>query len=169
MGTTIYNSDLTKALVDAVKIQTSRDPVPNQIADKVVPTVETNPFLLRINNVATGNTSTGTSGSIIIYTTPTDKDFFLTSYTYQIAKDVACDMASGTKVMTATGEMGDTLQLVGTPVYTLTAESKIVSVSLSRPIKLKRGTNIVVDGTFAAGTCFRTGRVTGFTVENVNA
>lgn len=70
----IYNSQLTKELIEAVKIQTSHDKVPNEIADKVIPTVETNPRLL--HNSEQIYFSTSDSQNLLIV--PTGKKFYIT-------------------------------------------------------------------------------------------
>jgi hypothetical protein len=45
MGAKIYNSNLTKAIVDGAKLQISEGGIPSEIAEKVVPTMEVNPNL----------------------------------------------------------------------------------------------------------------------------
>jgi hypothetical protein len=43
----IFNSELKKQLIDGAKLQTSKDVIPSQLADKVVPVMEVNPKLLK--------------------------------------------------------------------------------------------------------------------------
>lgn len=163
---TIYNSDLSKELQQGAKIQINRDDIPNQLAEKVVPVMEVNPKLLRRCNIIAGNTSTVTSGTVAVYTTPSDKDFYLVSYALAVAKDAACDISSGSVSMTATEADMGAIQLLGIPVITLTLQQDNISVQLPFPIKLKRNTAISIAGTFTAGICSRIGRIVGYTVED---
>lgn len=163
----IYNSDLSKELVDGAKIQTSYDKVPNQLADKVVPVMEVNPKLFRISNVVR-NINTTASGAQTMYTTPTDKEFYLTGLYFSIIKDAACDMASGAVTINASVD-GVSRTLFGIAVLTATAQNSSITFSFPTPVKVDKGAGIVYSGTFAAGTCARTGGINGYLVENINA
>lgn len=167
---TIYNSDLSKELIDGAKIQISRDRIPNEIAEKVVPVMEVNPKLLRradiilsANRVATGTTT--------IYTTPaTGKDFYITDIGLSFSKDAACDMAIGDVYIGATIN-GVVTTLCRLATLTLTAESKAVEQNFKYPIKVDRGTaiNLSAVGGYAAGLMSRSCTIKGYFVENINS
>jgi hypothetical protein len=167
---TIYNSDLTKELIKGAKIQTGRDNVPSQIAEKVVPVMEVNPKLLKETDAGGAGYSLGSSTYVILYTTPsTGKDFYLTDYTFSFVKDVACDTASG-PITLQVSKNGANFVVSRSMVLTLTAERETISGTLKQPIKVDRGTNIsLIFGTHTAGTYIKSGVVTGFFEENPNA
>lgn len=164
---TIYNSDLTKELTEAGKLQTMRDRIPNEFADKVVPVVNVNPKDYRVCNLVVRGTKS-TTGDLTILTTSTDRDTYLVGATLAFAKDVTCDAATGNLSITAVIN-GQTIYLFSVPIITLTADARVVSFNLVNPIKIDRGTNIISTGTFTAGTLVRTSNLFGYTVENVKA
>ena len=72
----IQNSQTIKEIRKAAGLSIS-DGFPQRIADAVIPTIEVNPENFRIANVVENN-NTGTTGSFTIYTTPSNKSFYLT-------------------------------------------------------------------------------------------
>jgi len=114
-------------------------------------------------NIVRGNRTTAT-GSLSVFTTPTDKDFYLTSLSAGMIKDVACDSATGRYDITAVIE-GVSQILDAIPIIALTAQNAMISRSFHVPIKIDRGTAFAFTGTFAAGVCVRTISITGYTVE----
>lgn len=164
---TIYNSELLKELKDGGKLQQSRDIIPTQLADKIVPVMEVNPKLMRRCNVLRSGSS-AVSGSISLYTTPTDRDFFLTSLHLGIIKDAACDIATGAVNLGITVD-GTARNFISIPVITLTAQNIVRDVAFCTPIKVDRGTSISITGTYTAGVMSRTGGLSGFYSDNPNA
>jgi len=165
MGAKIYNSSLTRELVDGGKIAVSVDGIPSELAEKVVPVMEVNPKLLRLNNIVE-STFQATNGSVTLFTTPVDRDFFLTSVSIALVKDVACDLASGAIALSVTLPSGIVKSLIRLPVLALTAQSSELSLSFSQPIPLGKGSPIAISGTFTAGALSRSGSITGFTIDN---
>lgn len=158
----INNSELSKELIDGAKIQTSFDKIPTQLADKVVPVMEVNPKLLHTNDIVRGGTSNTSSSTASVYTTPTDKDFYLTSIAYYIIKNAACDNTANTVVVSVEGS-GDQI-LLSVPSITLTAMDYGTSVTYTQPIKLTRGTTVRMSSSFGAGVLIRGLNITGYTV-----
>lgn len=115
--------------------------------------------------VRSGNTSS--SGALTIFTTPSDKDFYLVGGNISLVKDVTCDAATGTFQITCTIDgVAQAIMVIG--ILTLTAQSEIVNLSLPYPIKVDRGTAITGSITFTAGACRRTGCIIGYTEETTN-
>lgn len=169
--TKIYNSDTIKEVRDAAKIQISTDATPQETSDKVVYTMEVNPKLLRTNNVfkASNNSS---SGSSTIYTTPTDRDFFLTEVYFSFIKDATCDVATAANlgIQATNGFLGASITLVQFPCLTLTAQSDSGQVVFKNPVKIDRGTSIqIMNAAFTVGSMVRVGGIRGYTVENTGA
>jgi hypothetical protein len=160
----IYNTDLSKELIQGASIQVNRDLVPNQLAEKVVPVMEVNPKLLRTINVIKTGVSQVT-GSVTIYTTPTNQDFFLTNIDYNIIKDAVCDQATGT--LSITGYVGGILiYLIRIPIITLTAQDKSIQIEFKNPIKLDRGTTLIMGATYTAGVMNRVANIFGYVTDN---
>lgn len=155
----IYNSDLSKELQAGAKIQINVDRVPDELAEKVVPVMEVNPKLLRRVTIMKRGLSTAT-GTITIYTTPADKDFYLTDFYISYFKDAACDNTS--IIMTAAVD-GASVELWGIRRPTLTADSDNISFNLNFPIKIDRNTTITLTGTFAVGVLQRQAGIFGYT------
>jgi len=168
MGAKIYNSDLSKELVDGAKIQIAVDGIPSEIAEKVVPVMEVNPKMFRRTNICVG-TSKVVTATLLAYTTPTDRDFFLTSVDIGMIKDATCDQATGTININGVSENGTTCIFAQIPVIVTTAQSEQVNSLFIPPMKLKRGSAINISGTYTAGLMSRTTVIKGYTVENITA
>jgi hypothetical protein len=164
---TIYNSDLSKELIEGAKIQQNFDKVPNRLGDTVVPVMEVNPKMMRRANIVRGGTSNTSSSTSSIYTTPTDKDFFLTTVSYYVIKDAASDNIVNTVVVSVDGSGDQTLLSV--PGITLTASNYGTSINFPSPIKLTRGSTIRMSSSFTIGVLIRGLNITGYTVDNVTA
>ena len=159
----IHNSDLSKELRDGAKLQTSRDVIPSQLAEKVVPVMEVNPKLLRETNYILSSSA----GSATLDTTPTTKDTYITGYL--LIGSTSTGPLSSTMTLTATPK-GRGAQIIGGLRYATTAildtMTQVASVSLPHPILLERNSTIVV-----ANTNITASRVVvyGYQVDNPNA
>lgn len=160
----IHNSDLIKGMAENAKIQQNVDRIPNQLADKVVPTMETNPALLKTANVVR---YVDTNIDTTIYTTPSDRDFYLTGISYSLAKD-ALSTCSGIRI---SGTIDGVTQWVGIiSGITLTTDSQTVSQNFSKPIKFDRGVNISIIHLTGTGATLRSSvTLVGYTVDNIKA
>jgi hypothetical protein len=156
----INNTQLSKELIDGAKIQVSHDKIPTQLADKVVPVMEVNPKSFRRINVVKQTQNTGTTATI--YTTPTDKDFYLVGYNLSLIKDVTATSVLTRLRAVIDGATVDIAQIMG---ITLTPQERTISNSFSVPIKLDRNTTLTVaNSTNVANT--NTGcSIIGYTVE----
>lgn len=166
---TIYNSDLSKEISDGAKIQTSKDQIPTQLAEKVVPVMEVNPKFFRKINLVRSVLATASGASNVIYATPADKDFFITNLCLSFFKDAACDAATGRIAITVSTD-GLASNPLNVAITTLNLQEQTVSINFPIPLKVDRGSNIfTAQPTFAAGTFTRTASVCGFLVDNVTA
>jgi hypothetical protein len=164
MGAKIYNSNLTKQIIDGAKLQQSQGQIPNEIAEKVVPTMEVNPALLRVCNIVVGDVATSTSHGV--YTTPADKDFFLVGATLAMSKIVTDSLA--TCDLTCVPIAGTTSRaILFLPGTTLNQDSNSISISLSTPILLKRSSAITIIKSANNGSVVAS--IMGYTVDNITA
>jgi len=161
----IHNSELTKELIDGGKIQTAYDPVPKHLAEKVVPVMEVNPKILQPINIFVRGSSAA-SGTSTIYTTPTDKDFFLCGVSCDMNSDAAADNTY--YVLQATLQDGTTLDLRWQKT-TLTAFNKTAIYNFPKPIKLKKGSTVTIGTTFTVGAATKDVTIWGYLVNNIKA
>lgn len=165
---TIYNSDLSRELIDGAKLQLSRDKIPTELAEKVVPVMEVNPKLLRRVNLIK-NVSGTTTGALTVWTTPTDVDFYLTGVLLGVIKDATCDMATS-QIAVGIIVDGVSKRAVSIPILTLTAQAHVVNREYTVPVKVDRGTTISsTANAYTAGLCSREVIIQGYTVENIRA
>lgn len=97
-----------------------------------------------------------------IYTTPTDKDFYLTAATLSFIKDATSTSLSSTIRVVIEGI---TWQILSLAQLTLTAQSGNQSISFPFPIKIDRGTNITVQNNTNVANVATYGTIMGYTVE----
>lgn len=160
----IYNTDCTRGLAQNARIEQSRDNVPNELAEKIVPTFESNPELLRRTNIInrTGSTVTGNASYIL----PVNKDFYLTGIQAAYIKDAACDQATGTGLTISATPFGNTTQtILCFPTITTTAQSDNIFVSIVPPVRLERGSSITYNSSYTAGVMSRSMSVYGYTTD----
>jgi hypothetical protein len=162
----IHNSELSKELIKGGALQASRDAIPNQLAEKVVPVMEVNPRLLKNCNVSRrGFLSNATSATL--FTTPTDKDFYVCAAQMGYIKDATS--TATTLRMTCITEENLSGALIVIPTLTLTAGNGGASVSIVPPLKLTRGSIIACTSDSAVANIKVDGCIQGYTVDNINA
>lgn len=169
MGATIYNSDLTKGLASNAKIQTAKDKVPNELAEKVVPTMETNPELLRKSTILTNierSTTTSASPGTTLYTASSTKDTYITALSLSATSSAACD---NTIIRIRVTVNNQAVILLALLKETLTLNSQTATLTLTYPLKIDRGTNISLLNVFTAGSSNLNGCVLGYEVDNTQA
>lgn len=164
----IYNSDCTKGLAQNAGIQISREQVPTELAEKIVPTFETNPQLLRTGIVRTVNANT-TAGTTTLMAADSNRDFYVTGARISYAQTATADVSTANVAISITQD-GTGRNLVVVPVITLTATSLTSEVNFGVPIKIDRGTAInFTTSAYTAGTVLRSFSVYGYYVEIINA
>lgn len=162
----IHNSDLIKGLSKNAGIQTSFENPPNQLAEKVVPTMESNPEMLRRSNIVRWALSNNSSSGATIYTTPTDRDFYLVGCQLHVIKDVtATSLRSYIQVKID----GADQQILVVSGLTLTVQDQSVAISFPFPVKVDRGVAIKVFNSTAVGNVTSDGAIIGYVVDASNA
>lgn len=165
----VHNSDLLKEVREGASLQQLDGGIPSILDNKIVPVMEVNPKLLRRANIVDGNARSTSGATVIIYTTPSDRDFYLTSLQWYLVKTAACDSATAAATITVVID-GATKSLVRYGEITLTAQEISESTTFTVPIKLDRGSAITFNsGTFTAGAKVYGGSITGYTVLNTRA
>jgi len=106
--------------------------------------------------------ATTLTGSTTLYTTPANKDFYITSACLAYHKDAACDSSI---IHLTYIQDGATIRLLMLPQVTGEILQGQIANSYPFPIKCDRNTVIQYTGSFTAGTIFRAASITGFILE----
>lgn len=167
----IYNSDVTKGLANNAGIQQSREKTPDELAEKIVPVMETNPQLLRNAEILADVDVTATAGAALdLISANPKRDVYITGASMTIVKSALCDVANGLKSIYITQNGKNDLNIIAGYVTTTTAETIQRDVHFTRPIKIDRNTPVRTNSfSFAAGTAFRNWVVYGYYVDNPDA
>lgn len=127
------------------------------VANYIQPTKE----IMRRCNIVKNVTKTAT-GNSTVYTVPSDKDFYLVAYTHALSTDAA---NSGTNGLLTVVIEGLTINLDVITRITLTAINSISTMSLPVPVKLDRGSSILITHTYGAGAGNHAASIMGYTEE----
>ena len=124
------------------------------VIQPVIPIVRTNNIVREAEGAGTGNST--------IYTTPTDRDFYLTGWVLNFAADAANDAVT---IALQTTIDNVTRILCRKKKITATAQSETIVCNYIEPIKIDRGANILIACTFTAGNIPRSATITGYTMD----
>ena len=134
---------------------------------KIMLMAEVNPKMLKFCNVAVRATST-TSSTSTIYTTPTDKEFYLTGISLSYSATVLNDQVR-VYVQAQTLPSNLMAPIIDINVVTTVAQANTFCRDFTVPIKIAPGTIIGLVKTFTAGAGVYTANITGYTIDYVNA
>jgi hypothetical protein len=154
----ITRSSILQWVQDALGIQNGADSVPQYLTNQVVPVFDIQP---KITNFVTQTTSTAT-GDTTIFTTPTDKDFFITFATIANTANAASDSVVCSIGVTIGGATRRIMYLVK---ETTTAGSQNAEMCFTYPIKVDRGSIIRLTKAFTAGATTVNATIGGYTLE----
>jgi len=154
------NSSVSEELRDVFKTQQNVDGNIQQVVNQIVPVCDVNPKHARVCNVVVAKNATGT-----IYSTPTDKDFYLIAA--QLTSNAVNQGTAPEDSMSLTLPTGETTVFLVNKVSSANPgnDSNSISISFPVPILVKRGTNITITGS----TSNRHGVIYGYTVDNPRA
>ncbi len=150
----IYNSDLTKGIAKNAGIQINTDKVPNELAEKIVPTMETNPEILgKINMVYVGSLTNAIAATA--FTSESSRDTYLYGVSGSMIKDATATATSlRINILTPNQAEVSVLRFAG---LTLTADSKDNAVWFDKPILLNRNTAMRLTSDTNVGNFLLTG------------
>ena len=126
-----------------------------ELYDYIIPVME----LGHVCDVVTG-VGSGASGNLPIYTTPTNKDFYLTSFSITGMSDV---LADNTYIALTCVINGLTQYLFYKAKISLTANDFNQTQSFAIPIKIDRWTVIQAVNIFTVGSSFVSACIQGYT------
>lgn len=152
----------SKEVVDKISQDLKIQPalrIPREIEDKIKLVYNVNPEN-HVNIVK--SVSRTTTGTVTIFATPTDRDFYITSVFLQNQSDSAADNIFGDVRVTINGVA---VTLLIFQKITLTVFNYNTSISFFNPIKIDRGTNVTLNNTFGLGVSVSQGGITGYTTD----
>lgn len=153
--TTHYNTTIAE---DAARILNTKnsDTLPSTL-NVLTPVIPITRYCDIVKSTAVTNATTGT-----VYTTPSDKDFYLTAIHLAIYKDAT---ATSTDTSIRAFIQGLNTGILRVPGLTLTAQSEAMTLSFPTPIKIDRNTAITIDNTTNVANIKAFGSIIGYTVE----
>lgn len=157
----IDNSETKKELNDAIRGNAVSNIAPTQLANQVIPVINVNPKDYRICNINKTTVATN-STSAVIYTTPADKDFFITACSLTVIKDATSTSTLSRIKLTIDGAEASILPIT---TLTLTAQDSAFSISFPNPIKIDRDSIISITNSTNVANISTRASIHGYTVE----
>jgi len=158
-----YNPTITERLLRTFRPKTG-DMFSDELSPNVVAVVPVTPITNIIRTASTNTTAGGT-----IFTTPDDKDFYLTDVMLSASKNAACDVVIGTYAALQITVNGLTVQISRITSLTATDQNDTVVLNFTFPIKIDRDTIIsIASSSYTAGLSSRNATIYGYTEETIS-
>lgn len=154
----MQSKEVIDKVSDELKVQPAMA-IPKALAEKIQLVYGVNPT--RIINVME-RAEVSATGTTAIFTTPTDRDFFLTAYYFNCSATAAADNTVYTLAFSPEGKASESVRF---PKLTLTAGNERIVMNYNPPIKLERGTTITMGTTFTVGAVVRQATIFGYTTD----
>ena len=154
----VFNTkvEAVKSLIDQTGLQSVNLKPQIPIKEEIQPCIEINKFSYIIASTSYSNSTGGT-----IYTTPADKDFYITAAALAVIKDAT---ATSTTEALFAYIGGAAINILTIPSLTLTAQTLANNISFAYPLKIDRNTAITASATTAVGNIRYNAMITGFTL-----
>jgi len=154
---TINNSKIQERIAREAKIQLSVDSVPNQLAEKVVPVLVSNPdkhcLSASVSSTSTGNTTVYAGGTRQVY---------ICSASISTEDDAVSD---ATLIRLNAVINGQSKDLIKVAKLTTSAGKRDHSITFPIPVKIDLGTNVTLIQSFSAGTENASANITYYEVD----
>jgi len=160
-----YNDTQNKAVVNNIIDELKLNPITDQIPRSVIPTIQpTFDVKKKFCNIVRSTTNTGSTATV--YTTPSDKDFYLVSAGLSFTK--ANDAVGVDWVIRGFPENDAIRNFVSITSTTLTVDTENAFTQFNPPIKLMRNSIITIVPDNSTGTFRMSGNIAGYTEEAGN-
>jgi len=130
------------------------------LSDEVIPNIQPVIPITAVARICQG--TAGTAATNTIYTTPADKDFYLTGAVLAYIKDVT-STATLFRYRVFVNELQK--EIITLPAITLTPGCESVAIELNPPLKLDRNTTVVCTTDSTVANVKVSGNVIGYTEE----
>jgi hypothetical protein len=154
----VTRSSILLWMQDLLGFQAGANQVPVDTPNSIQPVIEVGPRFCQLIRAS----SRGTTGSSTIYTTPADKDFYITHAVLTLTKDATND---GTSLTLSASQGGLFSNILNIRTQTTTAGSFSQVISFPYPIKVDRNSAISYGMTFTAGSATFAANIGGFIIE----
>jgi hypothetical protein len=151
-----YNPTITQDLLRTFNFKAG-DMLGADVGNMIVPVIEIKRHCNICKSNALSNALTST-----IYVTPVDKDFYLSSLSFSVAKDATSTSTGIYITCYIDGILSILADIVG---FTLTPLQDNVSLVFPIPIKVDRNTIISVNSTTNVANVISRAQIQGYTVE----
>lgn len=158
----IQSKEVIDKISAELKIQPSME-IPRELNKNIqlVYNINSDNFIKNTDELTDSGPRTVT-GPLTSFTTPINKDFFLTNVTASFIKDATCDSATGAYDVSIVVN-GRVTSILSFPIITLLAQEGVRILYFNPSILIDRNTSIILNGVFTVGVCVRTLDVQGFT------
>lgn len=157
----VNNADVIKSLIDKAKINTSTDRTPDQLAEKIIPVLDTAPE--RVIQLASANKSDSAAAEHILSTSSTKKTY-LVSVTLSVTKDAVSDAVFTNVSAKPKGQTEINVMLLR--YEPTTAGQFIHTVHFPIPILLEKSSNVSMTHSSATASIDGTGSIQYYEVED---
>lgn len=156
----IQNTDAISAIRNSARLSISEG-FPQNLLPNVQAVIDMTPRKHHVCDIVKTASGSGSANNTI-YTTPTDCDFYITAITLGVIKDASATSVDS-YVTCVIG--GVTSRMISIPGITLTAQSETMSISFPFPIKVDRGTSVVLTNSTNVAVIKSTACIIGYTVQ----
>ena len=154
----IQSKEVIDKISDELKVQPSLQ-IPRELMDKIQLVYNVNPFN-PVTIIATAAADNSTAA--VVFTTPAERDFYLTSVILSVIKDVNSTSTRSSMNVRINEVNTELIHIAGISV---TAQNDVVSLNYNPPIKLSRGGEITVNNTTAVSKIVARASITGYTTD----
>lgn len=165
--TNVNNPQTIRELVQAANLQVGFDEIPSKLASSIVPVIDINSKNFRICDIVV-NAQASTAGTTTIYTTPSNKDFYLTAIIVTSSPAVPTGMTLSADRGIKGVVNNQTTTLVPGCIGVSNSFTTIPSQQFNYPIKLDRNTAITHLTDYTGGAVYISYTIVGYSVENNN-
>lgn len=133
MHNRLKNSRIKNSFIDVLGLNPIQDRIPDTVIPSVQPVFNVGATRCDVCRYADASNST----AVTVYTTPVDKDFYLSSVVLSVVKDATATSVRSAVVVRVDGT---DQRVISIPGFSTTAQNQTVSITLSPPIKVDRNT-----------------------------
>ena len=148
----IQKGDIANNLRAATKLDIQQLPQVAINSGIVAPIVDVTPNTNELMLEAVASASTSSASNSLLTTSGKPGDYYLYGASINMIKDSTCDNADGTFSIEITGFDNQGVSFARIPLLTLTAQERILSFILPKPIRIKAGSAVSLSQpTFTVG------------------
>lgn len=157
----IHNTEVVNRISEEIK-ESNIALLPRTLANVIQPVLEVSGD--KRKNTFVKNTSKSTTGTKTLLTASSTQDTYIDSASMGFTCDATADSVA--YILQLTADTGPATNVINIVKETTTATRDHQNIIFNPPLKLKRGTNVLISQTFTVGTSTQTGTITGY-VEDV--